>query len=62
MMVANDFRLTLMISIPKTKSMPVDKELTPEDKTPLSVRSEEIVCKFPYLGSVIASNEVKQAD
>ena len=56
MMVANDFGLTL--SIPKTKSTPVGKELTPEDKTPLSENGEEIeyVCKFPHLGSVIASN------
>ena len=53
MMVANDFGLTL--SIPKTKSTPVGKELTREDKTPLSVRIEYI-CEFPYLGSVIASN------
>ena len=43
MMVANNFRLT--ISIPNTKSMPVGKELTPEDYTP---GSEEIeyVCNF----------------
>ena len=54
--VANDFGLTL--TIPKTKSTPVGKELTPEDKTPLSENGEEIeyVCKFPYIGSVIASN------
>ena len=38
--------------------MPVGKELTPEDTTPLSENGKEIeyVCKFPYLRSLIASN------
>ena len=55
MEVGRDFGLTL--SIPKRKSMPVGREVTPEDRTPLSVGGEEIefFCQFPYLGSVVSS-------
>ena len=62
MMVANDFGLTL--SIPKTKSMPVGREVTPEDMTPLIVGGEEIesVSEFPYLGSVVSSDGQVELD
>ena len=55
MKVAQDFGLTL--SIQKTKSMPVGREVTAEDKTPLSVCGEEIesVSEFQYLGSIVLS-------
>ena len=62
MMVANDFGLTL--SIIKTKSMPVGREVTPEDMSPLSVGGEEIesVSEFPYLGSVVSSDGRMELD
>ena len=49
MRVAKDFGLTL--SIPKTKAMAVGREVTIEDRTPLSVGGKEIeaVTEFPYL-------------
>ena len=55
MRVARDFGLTL--GIPKTKSMPVGREITDEDKTPLIVCGEEIesVTEFQYLGSIVSS-------
>ena len=56
MLVGKDFGLTL--SIPKTKVMAVGREVTAEDRTPLSVGEEviESVNEFPYLGSQIESS------
>ena len=56
MQVAKDFGLTL--SIAKTKTMAVGREVTPEDRVPLNICQEtiETVNEFPYLGSVVESS------
>ena len=55
MKVAQDFGLTL--SVQKTKSMAVGREITAEDQTPLNVCNEEIesVSEFQYLGSIVSA-------
>ena len=62
MLVAGDFGLSL--GIPKTKVMPVGREVTAEDKFPLCIGGEEIesVSEFPYLGSEIASSGRMDSD
>ena len=62
MLVCKDFELTL--SIQKTKVMAVGREVTAEDRTPLSVGEEEIesVNEFPYHGSQIESSVFWQGD
>ena len=54
-MVTRDFALSL--SIPKTKAMAVGREVTSNDRTPLSIGDDEIetVNEFPYLDSVVSS-------
>ena len=55
--MARDFGLT--VSIPKTKVMVTGSEATDADRAPLYIDDfniVELVCEFPYLGSVVEAS------
>ena len=54
----------LTVSIAKTKHMAVGREATESDKAPITVMGGkiEVVEEFPYLGSVISTSGIIDAD